>query len=62
VHGERSWAELGEEREPAATTERGASSERIVRSGAWVAMSEYCRSASRTRFFACSAGRGSASA
>jgi serine/threonine-protein kinase len=58
IQGERTAAELGAEPEPDALTERGASPERIIRSGAWVAMSEYSRSASRSRFFALTRGTG----
>ena len=51
IQGERTWAELMAEPEPARTTERGASPERMIRSGNWVSMAEYCRAASRSRFF-----------
>jgi serine/threonine-protein kinase len=58
IHGERTWADLSAEIEPPAETERGASPERIIRSGNWVATAEYCRSAARSRFFALQRGSG----
>jgi serine/threonine-protein kinase len=58
VHGERSWQELCVEPEPAPASERCASPERMIRSGNWVTMAEYCRSASRSRFFALTRGPG----
>ncbi|APR82960.1 Putative serine/threonine-protein kinase pknH [Minicystis rosea] len=58
IHGERTWAELCAEPEPGSSTERGDSSERIIRSGNWVATGEYCRSAARSRFFALTRGTG----
>jgi len=58
VHGEKTYAELIGEPEPGASTERGASPERVIRSGNWVATSEYCRAASRSRFFALTRGTG----
>ncbi len=58
IHGERTWAELSSEPEPAPSTERGASPERVIRSGNWVSMAEYCRSASRSRFFGLMRGAG----
>ncbi len=51
IHGERTWTELMAEPEPMRATERGASPERMIRSGNWVSMAEYCRAASRSRFF-----------
>jgi eukaryotic-like serine/threonine-protein kinase len=58
IHGERTWAELTSEPEPAPSTERSASPERVIRSGNWVSMAEYCRTASRSRFFALMRGAG----
>jgi serine/threonine-protein kinase len=58
IHGERTWQELCAEPEPAPATERCASPERMIRSGNWVTMGEYCRSASRSRFFALMRGAG----
>ena len=58
IHGKRTWEELSAEPEPSSSTERGASSERVIRSGNWVATPEYCRSASRSRFFALTRGTG----
>ena len=52
IQGERTWDELSAEGEPAAATTRGASTERVVRSGNWVSMADYCRSAARSRLFA----------
>jgi formylglycine-generating enzyme required for sulfatase activity len=58
IHGERSWHELLAEVEPAPSKERSASPERMIRSGNWVSMAEYCRSASRSRFFGLMRGAG----
>jgi serine/threonine-protein kinase len=58
IQGERTWEDLAAEREPAAATTRGASTERVVRSGNWVSMADYCRSASRSRLFALTRGTG----
>jgi serine/threonine-protein kinase len=58
IHGEKTYAELFAEPEPSSSTERGAGPERMIRSGNWVATPEYCRSASRSRFFALTRGTG----
>ena len=58
IHGERTWAELAAEPEPPLSTERSASPERVIRSGNWVSMAEYCRSASRSRLFGLMRGAG----
>jgi serine/threonine-protein kinase len=58
IHGERTSAELAAEPEPPMSTERSAAPERVIRSGNWVTMAEYCRSASRTRFFGLMRGAG----
>ena len=58
VHGERTWEELAAEREPAPPAARSASPERVIRSGNWVSMAEYCRASSRSRFFALMRGAG----
>ncbi len=50
--------ELMSETEPAPSKERSASPERMIRSGNWVSMAEYCRSASRSRFFGLMRGAG----
>ena len=52
IHGERTWQDLAGEPEPAPASERGSSPERMIRSGNWVSMAEYCRAAARSRFFA----------
>jgi serine/threonine-protein kinase len=58
IQGERTWEQLSAEKEPAATTTRGASTERMVRSGNWVSMADYCRSSARSRLFALTRGTG----
>jgi eukaryotic-like serine/threonine-protein kinase len=58
VYGERSLDETGEEMEPPSETERGASPIRCIRSGNWAATPEYCRSASRSRYFSLARGTG----
>ena len=58
IQGERTWDEFSAEREPAATTTRGASTERVVRSGNWISMADYCRSSARSRLFALTRGMG----
>jgi serine/threonine-protein kinase len=58
VHGERTWHELAAEPEPAPPATRSASPERVIRSGDWVSMAEYCRASSRSRFFARMRGPG----
>jgi serine/threonine-protein kinase len=52
IHGEHTWPELLADPEPAPPTERSASPERIIRSGNWASLAEYCRSAARSRLFA----------
>ena len=58
IHGERTGLELAAEPEPPPSTERSSSPERVIRSGNWVSMAEYCRAASRSRFFALMRGAG----
>jgi len=58
IYGERTGSECLADHEPSSETERGDSPWRIVRSGAWVATAEYCRSASRSRFFSTTRGTG----
>jgi serine/threonine-protein kinase len=58
VHGERTWVETLADPEPSAEAERGDSPARVIRSGNWVATAEYCRSASRSRFFSLTRGTG----
>jgi formylglycine-generating enzyme required for sulfatase activity len=52
IHGEHTWLELLGEPEPVPPTERSASPERIIRSGNWASLAEYCRAAARSRLFA----------
>src|SRR5262249_19489273 len=56
VHGERTWEELSAEPEPSPTTARGVSTERVLRSGNWMASAELCRSAARSRVYALTRG------
>lgn len=58
VHGEQDWRACMREAEPSTDTERGESTWRVVRSGAWVATEEYSRCAARSRFFALTRGTG----
>jgi serine/threonine-protein kinase len=52
IQGEHTAVEFDAEAEPPSATARSASTERILRSGNWSSTAEYCRSASRSRFFA----------
>jgi serine/threonine-protein kinase len=58
IHGERTWEDLAAEPEPESPGAPGASVERVIRSGNWIDTAEYCRSASRSRFYAMMRGPG----
>ena len=58
IHGERTAAELAAEPEPPPTPSAATRRMRMMRSGNWVSTAEYCRSASRSRFFALMRGAG----
>jgi len=58
VFGDRTWDEAIAEPELSADTERAALQIRVARGGSWVATSEYCRAAARTRFFSLTRGTG----